>query len=122
MVQVSERMKLFRTRFVGKAKALATNQDHFGRLPSTIDSLRAQAADAANGSFGEYVAAVGRATHYVQDHLTLGHMVPGTRLFAGPVGAPVRFVVHQVFGGEIAFRDAQIRATRSFLNGAGVPL
>jgi hypothetical protein len=58
---------------------------------------------------------MGTASHLVQDHLTLGHMVPGTHLFAGAVGAPLRFVVHQVFGGEIALRRAQINATRYLL-------
>ncbi|RMD85827.1 MAG: hypothetical protein D6815_01030, partial [Candidatus Dadabacteria bacterium] len=58
----------------------------------------------------------GAATHYVQDFLTLGHMVPGTRLFVGPLGAPFRLIIHQVFGGEIGFRDAQMRLTHTLLS------
>jgi len=116
----------------GRARALLFNHEHFGRLPATIDTYRAQIAAAGSKGalmeyavanpedpLGGYVAALGRATHYVQDHLSLGHMLPGTRVFVGPIGAPLRFVIHQVFGGEVAFRDAQIRATRGLLSQAG---
>jgi RHS repeat-associated protein len=119
--------------FFGKARALLTNQEHFGRLPSTIKGIGARVSPVLEGIdnaapsaardadlFMPYRQAVGAATHYVQDHLTLGHMVPGTRIFAGPVAAPVRFVIHQVFGGEIAFRNAQIRATHTFLTRFGM--
>jgi RHS repeat-associated protein len=123
--------------FLGRLRTVLNNQEHFGRLPSTmskitgaidsaIDSgssdLLGVSLDVANGPLDVYTRAVGAATHYVQDHLTLGHMVPGTSLFSGPVGAPIRFVIHQVFGGEIAFRDAQIRATRSLLTRYGPAL
>jgi RHS repeat-associated protein len=123
--------------FLGRLRAVLNNQEHFGRLPSSmakitgaIDSaidagssdLLGVSLDVAGGPLDVYTRAVGAATHYVQDHLTLGHMVPGTSLFSGPVGAPIRFVIHQVFGGEIAFRDAQIRATRSLLTRYGPAL
>jgi len=107
------------------------NQDHFGRLPSTLDKLRQAATVAAvsktDGAVVAYTGtthSIGAASHYVQDHLTLGHMVPGTSLFRGPLGAPIRFVIHQVFGGEVAFRQAQVRATRQLLAdiGPGVTL
>ena len=109
------------------------NQAHFGRLPATLDKIRAELDGLTTGSASKllgisptgastgFVHALGAASHYVQDHLTLGHMVPGTSLFAGPVGAPVRFVIHQVFGGEVAFRSAQVRATRSLLASYGAP-
>lgn len=123
--------------FLDRIRAILNNQEHFGRLPATmpkitgaIDSaidggasdLLGVSLDVAGGPLDAYTRAVGAATHYVQDHLTLGHMVPGTSLFSGPIGAPIRFVIHQVFGGEIAFRDAQIRATRSLLTRYGPAL
>jgi hypothetical protein len=102
-----------------KLLALANNQDHFGRLPASVSSIHAQATAAFSalgpGGAGSYLSAIARATHFIQDHLTLGHMVPGTASFAGPIGAPLRLVIHQVFGGEIAFRQAQLRATQALL-------
>jgi RHS repeat-associated protein len=120
--------------FFGNVRAVLTNEEHFGRLPATIKGIRASVArgveaftkPASGVSFvqarDEFVQAVGGATHFIQDHLTLGHMVPGTRAFGGPLTAPIRFVVHQVFGGEIAFRDAQVRATRDLLGATPMPL
>jgi len=116
--------------FFGRLKALATNEDHFGRLSDSLGAIRADvdrsfassvrvyASSSLLSSHAgtAYVEMVSRAAHLIQDHLTLGHMVPGASLFAGPLGAPVRLVIHQVFGGEIAFRQAQIRATRDLLN------
>jgi len=58
---------------------------------------------------------VGSATHYIQDSLTLGHMVPGTQLLAGPLGAPFRFLIHQTFGGEIFLRESWRAETLQFL-------
>jgi len=123
--------------FLSRLRTALNNQEHFGRLSSTmpkitgaVDSaidgsaseLLGVSLDLANGPLDAYTRAVGSATHYVQDHLTVGHMVPGTSLFSGPIGAPIRFVIHQVFGGEVAFRDAQIRATRSLLTRYGPAL
>lgn len=119
---------------LGKLRTMLFNQEHFGRLPASITRIQGEidgviagagsgllgaVPGAASGAADSYLRAVGAATHYVQDHLTLGHMLPGTALFAGPIGAPIRFVIHQVFGGEIAFRSAQIRATRSLLTAYG---
>ncbi len=105
--------------------AALNNQGHFGRLPQTMKSIVAgleevyASADPSRSGLtayrGEILRAMGRATHLVQDHLTLGHMVPGTSAFAGALGAPLRFVIHQSFGGEIAFRRAQLSATRALL-------
>jgi RHS repeat-associated protein len=118
---------------LARSGSALNNQAHFGRLPATVGKIRAEldglvggnaskllgmGPGAASSGFGR---ALGAASHYVQDHLTLGHMVPGTALFVGPVGAPVRFVIHQVFGGEIAFRNAQVRATRALLSRYGAP-
>jgi hypothetical protein len=122
---------------LGRLRAVLNNQEHFGRLPSSMPTISGAIETAVDGGASDllgvsldvgtgpldvYTRAVGAATHYVQDHLTLGHMVPGTSLFSGPIGAPIRFVIHQVFGGEIAFRDAQIRATRSLLTRYGPAL
>jgi hypothetical protein len=123
--------------FLGRLRAVMNNQEHFGRLPSSMPKLTAGIdsaietgssgllglrLDVVGGPLDVYTRAVGASTHYIQDHLTLGHMIPGTSLFSGPVGAPIRFVIHQVFGGEIAFRNAQIRATRSLLQRYGPAL
>jgi RHS repeat-associated protein len=123
--------------FLNRLRTLMNNQEHFGRLPSSLPNITSAVdgaidsgasdllglrLDVAGGPLDVYTRAVGAATHYVQDHLTLGHMVPGTSIFSGPAGAPIRFVIHQVFGGEIAFRDAQIRATRALLTRYGPAL
>jgi RHS repeat-associated protein len=123
--------------FLNRLRAVMNNQEHFGRLPSSLPNITSAVdgaidsgasdllglrLDVAGGPLDVYTRAVGAATHYVQDHLTLGHMVPGTSIFSGPAGAPIRFVIHQVFGGEIAFRDAQIRATRALLTRYGPAL
>ncbi len=107
---------------LGKAAAQLNNEHHFGRLPVTLRQLSDRLGQVARRfaipgvSPGAVpVETMGGMTHYIQDHLTLGHMVPGTSLFAGPIGAPIRFTIHQVFGGEVAFRSAQIRATRDVL-------
>jgi RHS repeat-associated protein len=108
--------------FLAKTRAVLNNEHHFGRLPVTLRQISDRLSRAAERfsiagvSPGAVpVEAMGAMTHYVQDHLTLGHMLPGTALFAGPVGAPIRFAIHQVFGGEVAFRSAQVRATRDLL-------
>jgi RHS repeat-associated protein len=119
--------------FLDNAQAVLTNDEHFGRLPASIGSIRGS-VDSASSVFRSpglgvsfqdaqdgLTNSLGRASHFIQDHLTLGHMVPGTRAFGGPLGAPIRFVIHQVFGGEIAFRDAQIRATRDLLTSTPNP-
>jgi RHS repeat-associated protein len=116
-----------------RINGVLNNQAHFGRLPATLEKIQAELDGLVAGSASKllgvtsagaptgFVHALGAASHYVQDHLTLGHMVPGTALFGGPLGAPVRFVIHQVFGGEVAFRRAQVRATRSLLASYGAP-
>jgi RHS repeat-associated protein len=118
---------------LARTGSVLNNQAHFGRLPATASKIQAELDGLIGGNASKLLGvgpggassafgrALGAASHYVQDHLTLGHMVPGTALFAGPVGAPVRFVIHQVFGGEIAFRNAQVRATRALLSQYGAP-
>jgi RHS repeat-associated protein len=123
--------------FLSRLRAMLNNQDHFGRLPASLGRIEGEIDAVIEGSSSEmlgitralaansvdaYAHGIGAATHYVQDHLTLGHMVPGTSLFAGPLGAPIRFVIHQVFGGEVAFRHAQVRATRAMLTTYGPAL
>jgi hypothetical protein len=105
-----------------KAVALSMNHDHFGRLPASLDSIYRDVQSVVD-ALGDplqrteemFWKVIGEGSHLVQDHLTLGHMVPGTSLLWGPPGAPLRFVIHQVFGGEVAFRNAQVRATRELL-------
>lgn len=58
---------------------------------------------------------VGRALHHLQDRYALGHIFPGTGYLPGPWWAPVRFVIHNVVGGEVTFREAQDAAGTQFL-------
>jgi len=89
------------------------NQSHFSQgATRRLGTLRGLAATAAGDSRFQYI---GAATHYVQDGLTLGHMVPGTQLLAGPLGAPFRFLIHQTFGGEIYLRESWRTETLRFL-------
>ena len=63
------------------------------------------------------LAALGQASHFVQDQFALGHMFPGTNYLSGPAGAPFRFLVHQAVGGEVTFGEGQFNATfRLFQN------
>ena len=109
------------------------NEGHFGRVSERWDDIHKVAATVArpDGSYGPLPLPVifedsvagklnipfaGAAAHFTQDFLTLGHMVPGTSLLAGPLGAPARLVIHQVFGGEIGFWNAQLRMTRALFS------
>ncbi len=63
------------------------------------------------------LAALGRASHFVQDQYALGHMFPGTNYLSGPYAAPFRFLIHQTVGGEVTFGEGQFNATyRLFQN------
>ncbi len=92
---------------------LANNQDHFDFLTQqTADSLRENAVGLARGSdTGAFLRTAGAASHHLQDQYALGHIFPGTSTLGGPVGAPLRFLVHNAVGGEITFRQASYDAT-----------
>jgi len=92
---------------------LANNQDHFDFLTQrTADSLRENAVGLAQGSDPDaFLRAAGAASHHLQDQYALGHIFPGTSTLGGPVGAPLRFLVHNAVGGEITFRQASYDAT-----------
>jgi RHS repeat-associated protein len=62
-----------------------------------------------------FLDAIGRATHHIQDQYALGHQLPGTSALKGVPGAPFRFIIHNVIGGEVAFRQASYDATRDYL-------
>ncbi len=73
------------------------NQTHFGvGAARTFEQLNVQAGLAP-------LSRIGAASHYLQDPHALGHIFPGTHLFSGPVGAPVRLLIHQTVGGEVNF-------------------
>ncbi|RMD82715.1 MAG: hypothetical protein D6815_08515 [Candidatus Dadabacteria bacterium] len=116
-------------KFAERAGYTLSNEGHFGTVLDHMADLRevARTVARADGSYGPLplpvifeksvaglgnVPFMGAAQHFLQDFLTLGHMVPGTSFFAGPLGAPFRLVIHQVFGGEIGFRQAQLRLSR----------
>jgi len=58
---------------------------------------------------------MGGATHYLDDLHTFGHMIPGTSLLRGRLGAPFRMLVHQTFGGEVVLRDSLNQNRMDFL-------
>jgi hypothetical protein len=99
---------------------LLNNESHFdyaARQAFEEFSGRADAL-ARGGATWENPAllkAVGNATHHLQDQYALGHILPGTSLLRGAPGAPFRFIIHNVIGGEVAFRQASYDATRNFL-------
>lgn len=101
------------TENLARDKNLWSNQDHFGSLArKTFQSLKSAAFDARQATDdGMFLVKLGGASHHLQDQFALGHIVPGTHLFRGPLGAPFRFLIHQTFGGEVTFRQASYRAT-----------
>ncbi|MFN8628237.1 MAG: toxin TcdB middle/N-terminal domain-containing protein [Candidatus Binatia bacterium] len=90
-----------------------SNQSHFSL--GARQALKKFSNEAVPLSGIERLKNVGAATHYIQDSLTLGHMVPGTQLLAGPLGAPFRFLIHQTFGGEVFLRESWRTETLQFL-------
>lgn len=62
----------------------------------------------------EFLNALGKASHYLQDPYALGHAFPGTQHLSGPAGAPFRFLVHQTVGGEVTLLGAQFEANQRF--------
>lgn len=98
---------------LARDKNLWNNQDHFGSLAQkTFEGLKRAAFDARQAKdYDTFLVKLGGASHHLQDQFALGHIVPGTHLFGGPLGAPFRFLVHQTFGGEVTFRQASYRAT-----------
>lgn len=90
------------------------NADHFDALSHQTAAGARQQAIATAGESG-YLQTAGTATHHIQDPYALGHIVPGTSALRGPVGAPLRFIIHQTAGGEITFRQASYNSTLEFL-------
>lgn len=97
------------------------NQDHFGFGAQRAFRNYSREATAALRSGGphssQFLVAAGRASHHLQDQYALGHLIPGTHTFAGRAGAPLRSVIHQIFGGEATFLGPQYNATRTFFAG-----
>ena len=95
-----------------------TNQDHFDfGAQKAFANFRHDAFEALHEegrSSRVFLTAAGSASHHLQDQYALGHIVPGTHLLAGPIGAPFRALIHQTFGGEVTFLGAQRRATLQF--------
>jgi RHS repeat-associated protein len=61
------------------------------------------------------LAAIGAATHHLQDQFALGHIFPGTSELKSFWGAVPRFIIHNVVGGEVTFRQASYDASLQFL-------
>jgi hypothetical protein len=96
---------------------LLNNEDHFdyGTRDAFAKFSKQAYATAASGDRAAFLRASGSALHHLQDQYALGHMFPGTSLLKGPLGAPFRFIVHNVVGGEVTFRQASERASLQFL-------
>jgi len=99
---------------------LFNNESHFDyAAKGTYDSYGSEARKLLGQGLPfdhpDVVKAVGGATHHLQDQYALGHIFPGTSLFRGAAGSPIRFIIHNVIGGEVAFRQASYDATRNFL-------
>jgi RHS repeat-associated protein len=102
---------------------LLNNQDHFdfGARAAFKDFKEKAAAligNSADDAHRDMLEALGSATHHLQDQYALGHVLPGTSFFGTPAGAPIRFIVHNLVGGEVTFRQASYDATREFLQSA----
>jgi RHS repeat-associated protein len=106
---------------------LWTNEDHFDFLSQQVASgntaAAMTAADPSAGLGSDLFKYTGAALHHVQDPYALGHIFPGTSGFGGPAGAPVRFLLHNLVGGEISFRqasyDASLQLLRNVRSAAG---
>jgi hypothetical protein len=99
---------------------LLSNQDHFDFGAKEAFNTFAKGAERlmnaqTEAGHAEFLRQVGSATHHLQDQYALGHILPGSSLFKDFWGAPARFIVHNVIGGEVTFRHASYEATRDFL-------
>ncbi|MDX2170025.1 MAG: toxin TcdB middle/N-terminal domain-containing protein [Deltaproteobacteria bacterium] len=96
------------------------NEDHFDFLSQQAAGANSRAAmlaaDPTNGLGAQRMFQyTGAALHHVQDPYALGHVVPGTSAFGGPLGAPARFLIHNLAGGEVTFRQASYDASLQLL-------
>ena len=107
----------------GGAWDVLNNQSHFDYAAQDAFARFGGDARAAYqvGDVPAFYKAVGGALHHLQDQYALGHMFPGTSLFRGPVGAPIRFLIHNAVGGEITFTQASERASLQFLESLSRP-
>jgi RHS repeat-associated protein len=99
------------------------NESHFDfGAQDTFSSFKGEAFDwLAAENYPKFYEAVGGALHHLQDQYALGHIVPGTSFFKGPLGAPMRFLIHNAVGGEITFTQASERASLQFLESLSRP-
>jgi len=105
---------------LGQDLDVLNNETHFDfAAQRAFAEFSNQGEDLIRNSKGlmtaETLKTLGKATHHLQDQFALGHMVPGTSAFKGASGAIPRFIIHNVVGGEVAFRQASYDATRQFL-------
>ncbi len=89
-------------------KRMLYNEDHFDLAAKRAESYHLDKL--ARG--GNKIYHLGAAAHYVQDQHAFGHMLVGTHLFSGPLGAPIRVLIHQTVGGEVTLHSAS--AARTF--------
>ena len=99
---------------------LLSNQDHFDLGAKQAFNTFAKGAEGlmnaqSDAGHAEFLSQLGSATHHLQDQYALGHILPGTSMFKDFWGAPARFIIHNVIGGEVTFRQASYEATRDFL-------
>jgi RHS repeat-associated protein len=93
-----DEVSALRTHNLAQDANIWDNQNHFGHGAQAAF----RGADAL-ASGPQALPYAGAASHYLQDQYALGHIFPGTHVFRGAMGAPVRFLIHQTVGGEVNF-------------------
>ncbi|MCX8070995.1 MAG: FG-GAP-like repeat-containing protein [Candidatus Binatia bacterium] len=86
---------------------MLNNEDHFDLAAKRAEAFHLDKL--ARG--GNKVYHLGAASHYLQDRYAFGHMLVGTHLFSGPLGSPVRVLIHQTVGGEVTLHNASSART-----------
>lgn len=88
-------------------KRMLNNEDHFDLAAKRAEAYHLDKL--ARG--GNKLYHLGAASHYLQDRYAFGHMLVGTHVFSGPLGAPFRILIHQTVGGEVTLHSASSART-----------
>ncbi|MGH7785577.1 MAG: toxin TcdB middle/N-terminal domain-containing protein [Candidatus Binatia bacterium] len=98
---------------------LLFNEDHFDFFAKDTAESFVNETQAALKWGVNPTKFIGGALHHIQDQYALGHIFPGTSFLRGPWGALPRFIIHNVVGGEVTFRQASEIASKNFVNSLG---
>ncbi len=88
-------------------RRMLNNEDHFDLAAKRAESYHLDKL----GRGANKIYHLGAASHYLQDRYAFGHMLVGTHLFSGPIGAPIRVLIHQTVGGEVTLHSASSART-----------